>query len=103
MTWHKLVIFLTGNNTIWHLFHKSILHNHFISLNFSEKAINDAFKYASKLKYEKTKDMEELLDYKQMRLFIRILRMTYCFYKVKLQYFIFMKRKFKTFNSFEGI
>ena len=47
--------------------------------------------------------MEELLDYKQMRLFIRILRMTYCFYKVKLYYFIFMKRKFKTFNSFEGI
>lgn len=51
--------------------------------NFSEKAINDAFKSASKLKYEKTKDMEEKLDFKQMRLFIRILRMTYCFYQVR--------------------
>ena len=50
---------------------------------FSEKAINDAFKSASKLKYEKTKDMEEKLDFKQMRLFIRILRMTYCFYQVR--------------------
>ena len=48
----------------------------------SEKAINDAFKYASKFKYEKTKDMEEKLDFKQMKLFIRILRMTYCFYQV---------------------
>lgn len=47
----------------------------------SEKAINDAFKYASKFKYEKTKDMEEKLDFKQMKLFIRILRMTYCFYQ----------------------
>merc|ERR1712170_97595 len=47
----------------------------------SEKAINDAFKFASKLKYEKTKDMEEKLDFKQMKLFIRILRMTYCFYQ----------------------
>merc|ERR1711915_499744 len=47
----------------------------------SEKAINDAFKYASKLKYEKPKNMEEKLDFKQMKLFIRILRMTYCFYQ----------------------
>ena len=50
----------------------------------SEKAINDAFNYASKLKYEKTKEMEEKLDFKQMKLFIRILRMTYCFYKVRI-------------------
>ena len=27
--------------------------------------------------------MEEKLDFKQMKLFIRILRMTYCFYQVK--------------------
>ena len=54
-----------------------------ILLYFSEKAINDAIKSASKLKYEKTKDMEEKLDFKQMRLFIRILRMTYCFYQVR--------------------
>lgn len=46
--------------------------------------------------------MEELLDYKQMRLFIRILRMTYCFYKVKLEYYIYEK-EIKIFNSFEGI
>ena len=26
--------------------------------------------------------MEEKLDFKQMKLFIRILRMTYCFYQV---------------------
>ena len=56
----------------------------FYLLSFSEKAINDAFKSASKLKYEKTKDMEEKLDFKQMRLFIRLLRMTYCFYQVRL-------------------
>ena len=55
----------------------------YLLLYFSEKAINDAFKSASKLKYEKTKDMEEKLDFKQMRLFIRILRMTYCFYQVR--------------------
>ena len=47
--------------------------------------------------------MEELLDYKQMRLFIRILRMTYCFYKVKLEYYIYEEKKVKIFNSFEGI
>ena len=65
-------------NMIWKCIkHISIL------LHFSEKAINDAFKSASKLKYEKTKDMEEKLDFKQMRLFIRILRMTYCFYQVR--------------------
>ena len=51
--------------------------------DISEKAINDAFKNASKLKYEKTKDMEEKLDFKQLRLFIRILRMNYCFYQVR--------------------
>ena len=56
----------------------------FYLLSFSEKAISDAFKHASKLKYEKTKDMEEKLDFKQMRLFIRLLRMTYCFYQVRL-------------------
>ena len=55
----------------------------YLLLYFSEKAINDAFKSASKLKFEKTKDMEEKLDFKQMRLFIRILRMTYCFYQVR--------------------
>ena len=55
---------------------------HINGVNFSEKAINDAFKHASRLKYEKTKEMEEKLDFKQMKLFVRILRMTYCFYQV---------------------
>ena len=52
---------------------------------FSEKAINDAFKHASRLKFEKEKSMEDKLDIKQFKLFLRILRMTYNFYEVSLQ------------------
>lgn len=37
---------------------------------------------ASKAKYEKEKVMEDKLEMKQFRLFIRILRMTYNFYEV---------------------
>ena len=48
----------------------------------SEKAINDAFKAASRLKYEKEKSMMDKLDYNQFKLFLRILRMTYNFYQV---------------------
>merc|ERR1711915_142387 len=47
----------------------------------SEKAINDAFKAASRLKYEKEKSMMDKLDYNQFKLFLRILRMTYNFYQ----------------------
>jgi hypothetical protein len=51
---------------------------------FSQKAINDAFNIASKAKFEKEKIMEDKLDMKQFRLFLRVLRMTYNFYQVSL-------------------
>merc|ERR1712203_440409 len=47
----------------------------------SQKAINDAFNIASKAKYEKEKVMEDKLEMKQFRLFLRTLRMTYNFYE----------------------
>ena len=49
---------------------------------FSEKAINDSFSHASRLKWEKEKSMMDKLDYTQFKLFLRILRMTYNFYEV---------------------
>eukprot|EP00090_Calanus_glacialis_P011768 TRINITY_DN20162_c0_g1_i4.p1 TRINITY_DN20162_c0_g1~~TRINITY_DN20162_c0_g1_i4.p1 ORF type:complete len:189 (-),score=61.02 TRINITY_DN20162_c0_g1_i4:146-712(-) len=47
----------------------------------SEKAINDSFSHASRLKWEKEKSMMDKLDYTQFKLFLRILRMTYNFYE----------------------
>jgi hypothetical protein len=49
----------------------------------SEKAINDSFRHASRLKWEKEKSMLDKLDYTQFKLFLRILRMTYNFYEVR--------------------
>ena len=53
------------------------------TLFFSEKAINDSFRHASRLKWENEKSMMDKLDYTQLKLFLRILRMTYNFYEVR--------------------
>ena len=57
------------------------------TLFFSEKAINDSFRHASRLKWEKEKSMMDKLDYTQFKLFLRILRMTYNFYEVYISTF----------------
>ena len=76
-TWHRLVTCAAQVRR------QELLKNNNTYVFFSQKAINDSFRHASVLKWEKEKSMMDKLDYTQFKLFLRILRMTYNFYEVR--------------------